>query len=559
MIDAVMSYGDLQQLRTALSLEYSRDHDRCMHSIWVSNPHDATDDGDYKRKSFASYLRMPEPIPPVEQVRRRFKEFENDLKITISEDGKIATHKFNKRLVDMHEEHLALGLIHPACGRTSEFPHWVTYTLDGFPVEALSVEHAGIFSSLLLVPSQSEEFFRIITAATIKETNAELNRMHTLRGIDRDFNSVVTTGYVKNKSGERIYVKLLVCADKKAIEMLRGCSPGSAWCRCGKAERLAAAWPLSRADPLTWADAEARLQKVCKHAFPEIWDIYTWAHLALPGESIPRYCPCCKKRPYANTQEYQAGLRSIAEQRAETSKEGKAKWKALRLGHALAHFGQYLHEAPNLLINMLHVIPEIMHLDGLNIAKQAWTKGILVLLNEHMREVFSGFFKGLGTKLDVKTKPDGRAGSAWFKASVWAELVCGSDKIPGGLAAWLGSLLYYIGEDFVSKEKAFTPQQALAGASTEEVLRRAFGLKGQQLLDCARLYDAYKDWHDATHLPTPDAPAAREKVALKLAITANRMMVAFKVVAKETGKTWVYHIALYIVPRTVYKCALDRT
>ena len=63
-----------------------------------------------------------------------------------------------------------------------------------------------------------------------------------------------------------------------------------------------------------------------------------------------------------------------------------------------------------------------------------------------------------------------------------------------------------------------------------------------------------KAWHDATHMETPDA-AAREAVAYTLAITANSMMVAFKTVAKETGKTWVFHIALFIMPRTVHKCA----
>lgn len=30
-------------------------------------------------------------------------------------------------------------------------------------------------------------------------------------------------------------------------------------------------------------------------------------------------------------------------------------------------------------------------------------------------------------------------------------------------------------------------------------------------------------------------------------------MVLFKAVAKETGKTWVFRIALFIVPRTVHK------
>ena len=70
-------------------------------------------------------------------------------------------------------------------------------------------------------------------------------------------------------------------------------------------------------------------------------------------------------------------------------------------------------------------------------------------------------------------------------------------------------------------------------------------------MDCT--WYTHQAWHDATHfLETPD-DAACEAVALKLAITANRLMIAFKTVAKETGKTWVYHIALYIVPRSVRK------
>ena len=33
------------------------------------------------------------------------------------------------------------------------------------------------------------------------------------------------------------------------------------------------------------------------------------------------------------------------------------------------------------------------------------------------------------------------------------------------------------------------------------------------------------------------------------------MIIYFKALAKETGKTWVMHIAVYIAPRMVFKCA----
>ena len=244
----------------------------------------------------------------------------------------------------------------------------------------------------------------------------------------------------------------------------------------------------------------------------------------------------------------------VQRMRNDTSKAGRAKWKAARSSHSGLHNGQFLHEASNLMYNMMNVIPEVMHLDGLNVAKQAWTKGVLVLLNEYMREFSTTFFKGLGVKLEVKTKTDGRAGSAWFKASVWAELVHGYDKLPGGLPAWFASLLFFIAEEHLTTQTAFTPTAAAASQTTADIMKRAYGAKGENILDVARLFDTYKDWHDALHLSTPDQ-AARERVALRLAVTANRLMICFKAVAKETGKTWVYHIALFIVPRSVAKCA----
>ena len=228
MIDAVLSYGDLQRLRQAFSLQYDAQHDRCMHRVWLSNPRAAPPDEDSDeddktvgrllRQSRHAFVRLPEPVPPIEKVRNRFKEIEGDLKIEVSSDGRIATHRFMYRLVDLHEEHKALGLIEPWVGGTADSPHVVTYCLDAFPVEAVSVEHTGIFSSSLKVPSQSESFFRITTAATIKETNSELNRMHTMRRIDRDFNLVSTKGHVKGQDGKPIHFVLVVCMDKKAVE-----------------------------------------------------------------------------------------------------------------------------------------------------------------------------------------------------------------------------------------------------------------------------------------------------------------------------------------------------
>lgn len=49
-------------------------------------------------------------------------------------------------------------------------------------------------------------------------------------------------------------------------------------------------------------------------------------------------------------------------------------------------------------------------------------------------------------------------------------------------------------------------------------MKNAYGVKGQQLLECARLFDrCYKARHDAGHLATPDE-VARERATLKMAI-----------------------------------------
>ena len=82
------------------------------------------------------------------------------------------------------------------------------------------------------------------------------------------------------------------------------------------------------------------------------------------------------------------------------------------------------------------------------------------------------------------------------------------------------------------------------------VLTGRYGVKGQQLYNSAMLWDSYKEWHDSTFDITLDKEA-RERVALRMARAASEMMAWFKVVAKESGKTWIFHIALYIAPRQV--------
>ena len=104
------------------------------------------------------------------------------------------------------------------------------------------------------------------------------------------------------------------------------------------------------------------------------------------------------------------------------------------------HGGQYKHEAPNLLVDTANIYPEIMHLDQLNVAKQCFTKGPQRLMSPYMRTT-----------------------TAWFKASQWNEVCRGSNKVPGGLPAWMSSLLFFIAEDFLEKQSNIRPIPYSAG------------------------------------------------------------------------------------------------
>ena len=148
------------------------------------------------------------------------------------------------------------------------------------------------------------------------------------RRIDLDFNSVSTHGYFED-GGEKVFVDMLITADKKALEVFVGCAPGCLWCECGPEKRLTAPWSLTN-EPATWAAASAALDQVCTHAFPSLKRLYALSHLALPGEKLPRHCPACKKKPYATEREYAADMEEYAAARADTSKEGKARFRRER-------------------------------------------------------------------------------------------------------------------------------------------------------------------------------------------------------------------------------------
>ena len=116
-----------------------------------------------------------------------------------------------------------------------------------------------------------------------------------------------------------IHVEMLVGADKKGVEVHRGCGPCCAWCTCSDVLRLKLPWDPCT-PPLNWdgpGGAAELLSRVCKHPFPSIPLIFEAAHMALPGEDLPRRCRFCKEVPFANVAEYVAAQQNWSRMRSD--------------------------------------------------------------------------------------------------------------------------------------------------------------------------------------------------------------------------------------------------
>eukprot|EP00965_Chrysotila_dentata_P027242 905044-Pleurochrysis_carterae.AAC.1 len=56
----------------------------------------------------------------------------------------------------------------------------------------------------------------------------------------------------------------------------------------------------------------------------------------------------------------------------------------------------------------------------------------------------------MGARINLVAK-DGATFDKWFKGALRAGMVLGNDQFPGGVAAWLPSLVYLIGECKIEK------------------------------------------------------------------------------------------------------------
>eukprot|EP00965_Chrysotila_dentata_P178564 5897412-Pleurochrysis_carterae.AAC.1 len=112
---------------------------------------------------------------------------------------------------------------------------------------------------------------------------------------------------------------------------------------------------------------------------------------------------------------------------------------------------------------MKNVIPDLLHVGDLNVDKQVHKQAILRHLDGHTRQLVQAFYTGMGARINLVAK-DGATLDKWFKGAFRAGMILGNAQFPGGVAAWLPTLVYLIGECKIEKRDKVTKATGASGS-----------------------------------------------------------------------------------------------
>jgi hypothetical protein len=238
----------------------------------------------------------------------------------------------------------------------------LTVMLDGFPLDKQSIEHVCLSNSSLDSASQaihSEAALRCGVVAGMKETNAGFARLFETPGVGDDLNTIAAGEICLTCDGGEepttIYTTLSACADRKALENMRGCGPCSPWCvHCDRAVQHLLPWPRGAHPPTTMVEfrrKKSQLIQVDRPGGGRQWKgcsaFFTNAlmreagHGAQKGEELPGYCRYCDRVPYASVAERDAAKARLLRLKVSPSKKDRATHDRERSAYALKHARQH--------------------------------------------------------------------------------------------------------------------------------------------------------------------------------------------------------------------------
>ena len=119
----------------------------------------------------------------------------------------------------------------------------------------------------------------------------------------------------------------------------------------------------------------------------------------------------------------------------------------MRQKYSDSHGNQHEFQCPPLLGGMKLFVPDALHVYDINLGYQFSKLVIWRVCDSRARERVAAFYEGMGVKVDTCSKSKGR--NKWMKGSLWASMCLGSKRFPGGITAWLPSLIIAIGESML--------------------------------------------------------------------------------------------------------------
>ena len=208
----------------------------------------------------------------------------------------------------------------------------------------------------------------------------------------------------------------------------------------------------------------------------------------------------------------------------------------------------------------------------------------------YARECLALFMAKLGKPIDLRKKQSGRVkAEAWHKGSDWDELVVGSNKIPGGIAAWFPCFVllladcqmetrqgggdrseapevqappaaqrkaptsgYAVRRDSSDEESDESEEEApAADAAPPTLLELLIEIYGKSLANAMMVMvegmDAYVVWRGIIREALLH-PAEWEDAAFRAAVAAVALTSYFKDGSNDQARTWMFHIIIYILP-----------
>ena len=206
-------------------------------------------------------------------------------------------------------------------------------------------------------------------------------------------------------------------------------------------------WEPNSAPP-TWQACRVAFDAVCSGLLPDDETLGLISHETLePGQ----YCKYCKRVPFPTAVDKQARRDLLQTMKSDMTRKGKSEYRAMRQKFSDTHGNQHEFHYNPLKGGMKLFVPDSLHVYDINLGYQFCMQVIWRVCDVRARERVSQFHAGMGVKVEPNKKSAGRC--KWMKGSVWAGMCLGNKRFPGGITAWLPSLVMVIGESMLESRE----------------------------------------------------------------------------------------------------------